>query len=316
MQDKIKIFYYLLKYKIVSYIEFRIIHRKFQWKQWAGKKLLSIDECQQSIYDAINSGTPYAVGRFGATEFRAVLAYTTSVIQNKPNSFAQERDNLKELSGFFSNDYDSFVKFCDLYIQAAMQIDVVGIWHEPMEEYILRKYLKNARLTELKNLEPYYAHNPWSKALENKRVLVVHPFSDSIRNQYRKRTEIWKDMDVLPEFTLITFQAIQTLCGEKDERFENWFEALEYMIQEISKINFDVAIIGCGAYGLPLASAIKEMGKQAIHLGGATQVLFGIKGKRWENIEFFKDKMNEYWVRPSQEEKPLNANQVEEGCYW
>jgi threonine dehydrogenase-like Zn-dependent dehydrogenase len=39
------------------------------------------------------------------------------------------------------------------------------------------------------------------------------------------------------------------------------------MIDEIGKIDFDVAILGCGAYGLPLAAAIKGMGKQAIHLG-------------------------------------------------
>ena len=48
---------------------------------------------------------------------------------------------------------------------------------------------------------------------------------------------------------------------------------------------FDVAIIGCGAYGMPLAAMLKQAGKQAIHLGGATQLLFGIKGKRWEEIK-------------------------------
>lgn len=45
------------------------------------------------------------------------------------------------------------------------------------------------------------------------------------------------------------------------------------------KINFDTAIIGCGAYGMPLAAQIKNAGRQAIHLGGAVQLLFGIKGE-------------------------------------
>ena len=27
-------------------------------------------------------------------------------------------------------------------------------------------------------------------------------------------------------------------------------------------------LIGCGAYGLPLAVAVNKMGKQAIHIGG------------------------------------------------
>ena len=44
------------------------------------------------------------------------------------------------------------------------------------------------------------------------------------------------------------------------------------------KFDFDVALIGCGAYGFPLAAKLKTAGKQAIHLGGVLQALFGIKG--------------------------------------
>jgi glycerol-3-phosphate dehydrogenase len=90
------------------------------------------------------------------------------------------------------------------------------------------------------------------------------------------------------------------------------------MCERALEIDFDVAIIGCGAYGMPLASKLKNAGKQAIHLGGATQLLFGIKGNRWENgyptkiATFF----NDAWVRASAEETPQNAYTVERGCYW
>ncbi len=114
----------------------------------------------------------------------------------------------------------------------------------------------------------------------------------------------------------MTFKAVQTLCNEQDSRFNTWFDALKYMIEEINKIDFDVAIIGCGVYGLPLTAAIKDMGRQAVHLGGATQILFGIIGKRWENNEFFSSRVNEYWIRPSENERPKNSDAVEEGCYW
>jgi glycerol-3-phosphate dehydrogenase len=50
-----------------------------------------------------------------------------------------------------------------------------------------------------------------------------------------------------------------------------------------TKKDYDVALIGCGAYGLPLASHVKRKGKQSIHLGGGLQLLFGIKGKRWDD---------------------------------
>ena len=54
------------------------------------------------------------------------------------------------------------------------------------------------------------------------------------------------------------------------------------MVKEIEKKDFDIALIGAGAYGMPLAYKIKKMGKKAIHIGGSLQCLFGIKGSRWE----------------------------------
>lgn len=68
---------------------------------------------------------------------------------------------------------------------------------------------------------------------------------------------------------------MQTIADSRDERFSDWFEALEHMYSEAMKEDFDVAIIGCGAYGFPLAAKIKKAGKIGIHLGGAAQLLFG-----------------------------------------
>ena len=88
------------------------------------------------------------------------------------------------------------------------------------------------------------------------------------------------------------------------------------MYKEAMKIDFDVAIIGCGSYGFPLAAMLRKSGKIAVHMGGATQLLFGIKGRRWEEREQFKAIMNDYWVRPDESEVPQNAVTVENGCYW
>lgn len=60
----------------------------------------------------------------------------------------------------------------------------------------------------------------------------------------------------------------------------------------------------------------KELGKQSIHLAGWTQVLFGIKGKRWIDMPQIAKIMNEHWVSPLEEEMPQNYKQVENGCYW
>jgi hypothetical protein len=88
------------------------------------------------------------------------------------------------------------------------------------------------------------------------------------------------------------------------------------MKSEIDKIDFDIAIIGCGAYGFPLAAHVKRIGKKAIHLGGPTQMLFGIKGKRWIENPNFNEIINEHFVFPNDSERIPNANKVEGACYW
>lgn len=187
------------------------------------------------------------------------------------------------------------------------------------EEKYVNKYLKCKRV----DLDGYYApflwKNPWTKYLKGKKVLVVHPFVDSIRYQYENnRCNLFDDPDVLPEFAeLHTIKAVQTIADQEDSRFDTWFDALQYMKDEISKVDFDIALIGCGAYGMCLAAHVKRMGKQAVHLAGWTQMLFGVYGERWiKDQPQYSKFINEHWIRPLESEKPKGAEKVEGGCYW
>jgi hypothetical protein len=145
--------------------------------------------------------------------------------------------------------------------------------------------------------------------------LVVHPFAESIRRQYARRERLFADPSVLPDFQLKTLQAVQSIGGQS-RGFADWFEALDWMEQQMAAEDFDVAIIGAGAYGLPLAAHAKRLGRKAVHLGGATQILFGIRGRRWDEHPFISQLYNPFWVRPLPEETPPNYTDVESGCYW
>jgi len=61
-----------------------------------------------------------------------------------------------------------------------------------------------------------------------------------------------------------------------------------------------------------------ELGKSAIYIGGGLQLLFGVKGKRWENHpvigKIIKDNGN--FISPSGDKILNNNNRVEGGCYW
>lgn len=297
-------------------------------KMYAGRKVLSIEETNTLIYDKIKSGEPFFAGRFGGSELSVITQ--TLKYQAMPFRVDTRMDvlhNLCVLSGFFPEEQNEGKRFVDLMLSCTGDIDLIGIWNLYMEEWIIKQYTSNINITRLLRLEPWNLEEslksvkPWSAALEGKKVLVIHPFAKSIETQYiNNREKIFSDLSVkniLPEFDLITLKAVQTL-GNDTGGYARWFDALDSMIEKIKTIEFDVAIIGCGAYGFPLASTIKKMGKVAIHLGGATQLLFGIKGKRWENsYSAVCDKMmNQYWVRPLPEESVANKKKIEDGCYW
>jgi hypothetical protein len=182
---------------------------------------------------------------------------------------------------------------------------------------LIRKCFPKVKQVELNVTAPNLPPSPWAEVLAGKRVLVIHPFSHTIERQYREKREyLFEDQRVMPEIkSLETTKTVQTIAGEKSE-FVDWFAALDSMNGAIDPTDFDVAIIGCGAYGFPLAAHVKRMGKKAVHMGGATQILFGIKGKRWDDHPQIVPLYNEHWVRPAPEDVPQQANKVEGGCYW
>ena len=216
------------------------------------------------------------------------------------------------------------MKFGSLMLEDMTQVDILGSWLRN-EQIMIDEFCLKLRKVTLLALEPYWAIEPWTRALEGKKVLVIHPFASLIESQYAdKRELLFQDKRVLPNFELKTLQAVQSIGGESD--FNDWFEALDWMKTRMDATDYDIALIGCGAYGFPLAAHAKRMGKQSVHLGGALQLLFGIKGKRWENPNYgvpvfgvqnmYKRLFNEAWVYPTENMQPKSADKVEGGCYW
>jgi len=276
----------------------------------------------------VDGDEPAMVARLGLVELRCLLNYLAvrdeASLLRKSARFVRGRtppfwwDDATALAmlmnaGYFPTDPRSLAQFCERMLADLPSVDVLGSWL--LGEQVLAPYLHDAVRVRLRDLEPYYHANPWTAALTGKVVLVVHPFAQSIERQYTRRTELFSDPRVLPEFELKTIQAVQSIAGNQT-RFETWFDALESMSGEIANTDFEVAILGCGAYGLPLAAHVKRLGKKAVHLGGATQILFGVRGKRWEQHDYVSTLFNDHWVRPLPSERPPEYAIVEDGCYW
>ncbi|MDO3693632.1 hypothetical protein QVZ41_02060 [Wenyingzhuangia sp. chi5] len=331
-----------MKLKDIAIRVVKKAYRKLTGKVFLNPKCeMDRQVANDAIFTLLNAPEPCMISRFGTTEMNCINNYLC-ITSNK--SFSRKiyeyitdythtpwwnTNHFKYMniySGIFPPSEETSEKFSERYLKDIPLIDLLGSfqYHEkfmPLKKSVVK--------VQLETLYPFFVENPWTRLLKGKKVLVVHPFDQSIREQYAKRKLLFKDAEILPDFELITFQAIQSVAGTKVP-FKDWFEALEYMENKISKIDFDICILGCGAYGLPLAAHVKRMGKKAVHIGGGTQLLFGIKGKRWEeqyeririyrpdetiNVNYV-DLFNEHWIYPGANEKPKGAENVEGACYW
>lgn len=295
------------------------------------------DEVSEAIFQLLTSDKPCMIARFGSVELNALTNYigvknhqgkiwkyiTNEVPQWWWNDISLEL--MMTNAGFFPLSKENIARFSEMMLEEMPLVDLLGSWR-PEEKYVSEN-IRNSIKVPLLTLEPYWAKKPWSRALEGKKVLVIHPFAESIRQQYEKRELLFADKRVLPTFKeLHIIKAIQSLGGESNG-FNDWFEALQWMKDEMDKFDYDVALIGCGAYGFPLAAHAKRTGKKAVHLAGVLQLLFGIKGKRWENpmygaVDFGiaglypKLMDNDHWIYPSSAETPTISKSIEDACYW
>lgn len=298
--------------------------------------IIDPDKASELIYNLLASGKPCMIARYGSTEMFAITNYlgvtakhhsAWKYIQGKQFAWWWEnnvKDQMTRWSGFFPSTEENLMKFGEMMVEDSKQVDILGSWL-PDEETMIAGFKLDLTKVTLLSLEPYWSKNPWSRILEGKNVLVVHPFASLIERQYEKKREaLFNDKRVLPKFELKTIKAVQSIGG--DCQFENWFEALDSMKAQMDATDYDIVLLGCGAYGFPLAAHAKRMGKRAVHLGGALQLLFGIRGKRWDNPDYgiqefgkqstYKTLFNSSWVYPSPGFAPKNAAQVEGGCYW
>jgi len=273
---------------------------------------------QDRLGALISANKPLMVSRLGLVEL-SCLRFSLERRHGKRQPYPQRvKATLSQNAGFFPTDDASLDAFSELYLAQLPHADVMTAWLYQYEDVICGKYCRDAELIHPTCLEPFWFTTPWSGRLAGRKVLVVYPFAESIRRQYaEKRRLLFASPDILPEFELKTLQAVQSIAGSPVP-FSSWFQAYRHMCDEMASIDFDICLIGAGAYGLPLAAFAKSLGKQAIHLGGITQLLFGIKGRRWEELyaDTTAQLFNEHWIRPLQSETPAHKDIVENGCYW
>jgi len=278
-------------------------------------RVCNIQQASLELNSLVMTSTPFMIARLGSVESRLSHEYAFNSARYSHVTYKQCHNN----AGIFPAIDDQITRVAEAHIKGLLNVDVLGFWPAPGQHELVTKYCTNATLVKLSDLEPWRAieHQlpPWSRFLAGKTVLVVHPFIYSISRQYQNRECVFPYTDILPSFNLILLRPPVTHCGLTDG-YVSWNYAFQELEDRVLSQAFDVALIACGSYGLPLASSIKNNGRQAIHMGGSLQLLFGILGRRWERDATISTLINKHWTRPLPVERPEGASSIDGGSYW
>lgn len=230
----------------------------------------------------------------------------------------------------FNNPIDAQL-YADQYVEAVcgcLSEGLLGIWSGEMGqqgaklEEGLKKFgfdvdLDNPRCisafsihTYLYNYEDYYN---FYNLIDGKKILIISSHEHSIRQQLTKNHLLFHR----PIFQNNSFEIIKPpiqFAGNCDGR--SWINHFDELKSQISSCDFDLAFVSCGGFGLLATKFIHDLGKGAIHVGGALQNFFGIFGKRYNNWSDHKSLHNEHWINVDPRDIPKGSETVEGGCYW
>lgn len=282
----------------------------------------------------------FAAGKLGTSELNAILFYVSNRVTDGPKPPYPDmiQRHMFVNAGLFSATGASREKalddWCDHMIKEVLpHMDGLVEWNpsSPLyESMVLNAYAPDSTRFPLRSLEPYYCtkQHKWTTRIPpGIQTAVVSPFAATIESQYTKQADVWSSAPLwpTPAPTLHTVRAgyspSLTAKGLKSawpaEILDSgWRAAISYIVERVVESGAKLAIIGCGALSLPIAAALKKRGISAIHLGGATQILFGVKGRRWISHDVISKFFNDAWVSPADDETPTSAATVEGGCYW
>ena len=188
----------------------------------------------RQIREKLLSPEPCMLSRFGSVEIGCLTNYLGIFHQKrkiikyiKGEAFPWWWDKetiytMKNNAGFFSPTPDLLKQFSETMIKDMPAIDILASWR--YEEAYFSNELQKAYKIDFEPYNPFWSDIPWTVALENRKVLVVHPFAESIQKQYLRKELIHKDQRVLPNFNLQTIKAVQTIGNHIDSRFKTWFD--------------------------------------------------------------------------------------------
>lgn len=296
----------------------------------------------------LTSEQPHFLGRIGGSDTDALMSYKTD--PSDLNSFEYNKNRVQSFNGFyeFAGDIDeSYIKYLDtlnacyrkasdFFIVSSNLLTLfypyrIGLQYLHEDKKHLEDY--SVFLNNMYNADHdvnFYAYDFVERLLSSKftffhllaellpgkKVLVISPFSESITAQQSKKQNLFKNYNY-PDFELYTYQTPVTYSGLPRELYPDtsWHETVDRMKSDIQTFDFDIALLACGSYAMPLGLHVRDICKKhAVYVGGCLQLFFGVMGRRWQSGPFFMQQLNpEQFILPIEGEKFKKHTEINEG---
>jgi hypothetical protein len=272
----------------------------------------------------------FAAGKLGGTE-RAWLTYPllrdggATRLQLHAFEAALAHRSVRH-AGVWPGEAGFQCRFSDEFATAVAELDAVGIFPDAHDASLglLAGHGMSVRPMRFEDQEPDRragapAADCWLERLRGRRVLIVGAFADVLRQRAHREVyeAVWAGAGKR-WFEPAAVASLEIPYGFEpatQARYADALELLDETAERVEEADFDLAMIGAGGLGIPLAARIKRGGRAAISLGGHLQVVFGVHGQRWlERPEWRERWINDSWIGVPDRYRPEPGLSAED--YW
>jgi len=283
------------------------------------------------VADAIEHRRGFAAGKIGFSEQRWLY---DPILRAKTRNSGQIRAyetmvkfDAERQSGIFPASSDFLARFIPWHAGHIATVDTLGLFRYPLEHEIFAHYGFAAKPIYYGDMQPDRSvpvrnEQCYLGTLAGKKLLIVAPFAELLRARATAATfeAVWSNSG-RRWFAPCSVAAIEFPYGFATcdhGGFATCIDLFDDIARRMDRSDYDVALIGAGCLGIPLAAHAKKTGRVGLSLGGHLQVMFGVIGKRWREDKAWQRKhINAAWIdMPEIYHPPGKEFLADGGAYW
>jgi hypothetical protein len=285
----------------------------------------------QLLTQAIEERQGFSAGKAGFSE-QALLRYT--LIHMQPDSLKKRayeaflKYHCDYMTGVFPSSPEFLNAFSKFFLENVKGLNVLGLMDGKNEFQLIKSLDIGAELTHFQSMEPDRSI-PEKESLcylplfKGKKLLLISPYAEFIATRAKADiyNSVWctsgKDWFSPSDVEYLNIPYSYITATDTHRLYRDSIELYQIICAQISEYEFDIALIGAGALGIPLANYIKSLGKIGISLGGHLQIIFGVAGARWRRDPEWQKYINPSWVDVPSSYQPMDKDDLtDQGAYW